>query len=263
MKHILIVGNWKMNLNVHEASILVKRLSDKIPIHRNVEVVLAPNMLVLQPISREVDKRKFKLAAQNAYFKDEGAFTGEVSFTMLRQIVDYCLVGHSERRIYFNENLETIRDKVSAAIRNDVQPILCVGETAQERKDNETKRVLHDQVTTALADLTAEEVEQVVIAYEPVWAISTFGGSRPAEPSEIKSAIDWIRSILADLYGQTAAKDQRVIYGASVEPEFVTDILSLDGVDGLLPGAASLNYAKFSAIVEAASKVNKTTHKDT
>lgn len=257
MKHILIVGNWKMNLNVHEASILVKRLSDRLSVHRNVEVVLAPNMLVLQPISREIDKRKFKLAAQNAYYKDEGAYTGEVSFTMLRHLVDYVLVGHSERRIYFEESLETVRDKVSAAVRNDIKPILCVGETAQEKKDNETKRVLHDQVTTALADLTAEEVGQVVIAYEPVWAISTFGGNRPAEPEEIKSAIDWIRSMLGDLYGQATAENQTVIYGASVEPEFVQDILSLDGVDGLLPGSASLNYVKFSEIVEAAAKVNK------
>lgn len=261
MKKLLIVGNWKMNLNIHEASILVKRLSDNIPIHRNVEVVLAPNMLALQPISKEIDKRKFKLAAQNAYFVDEGAFTGEISFTMLRHLVEFCLVGHSERRIYFNESLETIRDKVSAAVRNDIRPILCVGETARERDDNETRRVLHDQVTTALSNLTAEEIDQVVIAYEPVWAISTFGGSRPAQPKDIKSAIDWIREVLSDLYGHSVAKDQTVIYGASVEPEFVKEILSLEGVDGLLPGAASLNYAKFSSIVNEAAKVNKTTSK--
>jgi triosephosphate isomerase len=235
----------------------VKRLDDHIKIQRNVEVVLAPNLLVLQPISREVDRRKFKLAAQNAYYVDEGAYTGEVSFTMLRHLVDYALVGHSERRIYFNEGLEVIRDKVAAAVRNDIRPILCVGETDQEKKDNETKRVLHDQVTTALANLTEEEVDKVVIAYEPVWAISTFGGSRPAEPAEIKSAIDWIRSILSDLYGHSVAREQTVIYGASVEPEFVKEILSLEGVDGLLPGAASLNYEKFSKIIEAAAKVSR------
>jgi triosephosphate isomerase len=252
MRQVIIIGNWKMNLNIHEASILVKRLSDRLPAHHNVEVVLAPSLLALQPISREIDKRKFKLAAQNAYFKDEGAFTGEVSFTMLRHLVEYALVGHSERRIYFNESLETIRDKVTAAIRNDIQPILCVGETAQEKEDNETKRVLHDQVTTALANLTEDEVGNVVIAYEPVWAISSFGGTRPAKPEEIESAVSWIRSILGDLYGQDVAKNQRVIYGASVEPEFVSEILSLNGVDGLLPGSASLNYVKFSEIVEAA-----------
>lgn len=241
-----------MNLNVHEASVLVKRLDEIIPVYRNVEVVLAPNMLVLQPIKREVDTRKFKLAAQDAYFRDNGAFTGEVSFTMLRHLVDYCLVGHSERRIYFHESLETIANKVSAALRNGITPVLCVGETHQERKDGETKRVLHDQVTTALSNLTSEDVEKVVIAYEPVWAISTFGGNEPAKPEEIKKAIDWIRYVISELYGKHRAADMRVIYGAHVDTEFVETILGLDGVDGLLPGAASLNYKEFADIVKAA-----------
>jgi triosephosphate isomerase len=254
MKRTLIVGNWKMNLNTHEASLLVKRLNDHIPVHRDIEVVLAPNMMVLQPISMEIDRRKFRLAAQNAYFKDSGAFTGEVSFTMLNGLVHYALVGHSERRIYFNEGLEMIRDKVQAAIRNDISPILCVGETQHERAAGETRRVIHDQVTTALSNLTPEEVERVVIAYEPVWAISTFGGSRPAKPDEIHSATKWIRSIIGDLYGEELKDEMRVIYGASVDAEFVGSILGLEGVDGLLPGAASLNYHKFSQIVDAAYK---------
>ena len=252
MKRILIVGNWKMHLTAHEASLLVKRLNDRIDVHRDVEVVLAPPMLTLQPVSVEVDKRKFKLAAQNAFYVDEGAYTGEVSFTMLRGIADYCLVGHSERRIYFNETLEVIRDKVQAAIRNGIAPILCVGETNHERAAGETKRVIHDQLTTALSNLTAEEVEQVVIAYEPVWAISTFGGSTPAKPDEILDAIKWIRHLLEESYGKQVAEDTRVIYGASVDAEFVSTILGLEGVDGLLPGAASLNYQKFADIVQGA-----------
>jgi triosephosphate isomerase len=255
MKRILIVGNWKMHLTIHESSLLVKRLSDHIPIYREIEVVLAPSLLALQPLSQEVDHRKFRLAAQNAYFKDEGAFTGEISFTMLRGIADYAIVGHSERRIYFNESLDLIRDKVQAAVRNGITPILCVGEKKQERANGETKRVIHDQLTTALSNLTPEEAEGVVIAYEPVWAISTFGGGEPAKPDEIQSAIAWIRSILKDLYGQDASEDMRVIYGASVDAEFVGSILSLEGVDGLLPGAASLNYAKFSAIVASAHRM--------
>jgi triosephosphate isomerase len=252
MKRILIVGNWKMNLDIHESSLLVKRLGDRIPVHRSIEVVLAPSMLALQPISREIDKRKFRLAAQNAFYQDEGAYTGEVSFTMLRGIADYALVGHSERRIYFNESLDMICNKVQAAIRNDIVPILCIGESKQERESGETKRVIHDQLTTALANLTAEEVERVVVAYEPVWAISTFGNGEPAKPADIHAAILWIRSILEDLYGKQIAEDMRVIYGASVDAEFVSSILGLPGVDGLLPGAASLNYAKFAGIIEAA-----------
>lgn len=254
-KRILIVGNWKMHLNAHEASLLVKRLDDRIPLHRDIEVVLAPSMLTLQPVSVQIDRRKFRLAAQNAYYKDEGPYTGEVSFTMLRDLVHYAIVGHSERRIYFHETLEEIRDKVQAAVRNEISPILCIGETSNERSAGETRRVLHDQLTTALYNLTPEEVKDVVIAYEPVWAISTFGDGGPAKPDEIHQAIKWIRQLIADLYGAKVAEDMRVIYGASVDAEFVGGILGLDGVDGLLPGAASLNYHKFAGIVEAAYKL--------
>jgi triosephosphate isomerase len=228
MKRTLIIGNWKMNLTVHEASVLIKRLSDNIQVHRDIEVVVAPSMLVLQPISREVDKRKFSLAAQNAYFKDEGAFTGEVSFTMLRGLVEYVLVGHSERRIYFHESLEDVRDKIQAAIRNNISPVLGVGE-------------IHDQVTTALANLTSEDVTKVVIAYEPVWAISTFGGEL-AKPSMVKPIIEYIRFIVSQLYGDNAAANMRIIYGGSVDDQTAAGYLDIDGVDGLLPGSASLNY---------------------
>lgn len=251
MKRTLIVGNWKMNLNTHEASLLVKRLNDKIPIHRDIEVVLAPSLMVLQPISLEIDRRKFRLAAQNAYYVDEGAYTGEVSFTMLHGLVHYAIVGHSERRIYFSETLEVVRDKVAAAIRNDISPILCVGETQQERAAGETKRVIHDQVTTALYNLTAEEVGRVVIAYEPVWAISTFGG-KLAKPDEIKQVVRQIRSHVTELYGESVADEMRVIYGGSVDDQTVGAYLSIDGVDGCLPGSASLNYHKFTGIVERA-----------
>ena len=256
MKRTLIVGNWKMNLNTHEASLLAKRLNDHIQIHRNIEVVLAPSMLTLQPISKEIDGRKFKLAAQNAYYKDEGAFTGEVSFTMLRDLVQYAIIGHSERRIYFNESLETIRDKVQAAIRNGIAPILCVGETKHERAAGETRRVIHDQVTTALANLTAEDTEQVVIAYEPVWAISTFGGEL-AKPDDIRKVVGQIRYQVKELYGDKVSKEMRVIYGGSVDDQTAAGYLEVEGVDGLLPGSASLNYKKFAAIVDSVYRLSQ------
>lgn len=254
MKKTLIIGNWKMNLNVHESSLLVKRLSDSIQVHRDIEVVLAPSLLSLQPMSREIDRRKFGLAAQNAYFKDEGAYTGEVSFTMLRHLVEYAIVGHSERRIYFHEDLETVRDKVTAAVRNDICPVLCVGETHQERVNGETKRVIHDQVTTALSNLTEEEIDKVVIAYEPVWAISTFGGEL-AKPGEVKPIIDLIRYNVGELYGKKAADKLRVIYGGSVDDQTAAGYLEIEGVDGCLPGSASLNYKKFAGIVDSAYQI--------
>lgn len=257
MRKVIIIGNWKMNLNTHEASILVKRLDENIQIHRDIEIVLAPSLLTLQPVSLEIDKRKFSLSAQNAYFKDEGAYTGEVSFTMLRGLAEYCIIGHSERRIYFHESLETIRDKVSAAIRNGIKPILCVGETHEERNAGETRRVIHDQVVTAISNLTAEDVKDVVIAYEPVWAISTFG--ELAKPSQVKPVIDAIRLNVSELYGKDTAENLRVIYGGSVDDQTASGYLEIDGVDGLLPGNASLNYVKFSKIVNSAYNL---AHKD-
>lgn len=233
---------------------LVHRLQDRVRIHRNIEVVLAPSLLTLQPLSVQIDRRKFRLAAQNAYYKDEGAFTGEVSFTMLRDLVHYVIVGHSERRIYFNEGLPLIRDKVAAAIRNEISPILCIGETKQERKDGETKQVLHDQITTALSELTANEIAQVVIAYEPVWAISTFQGEL-AKPDQIQEAIAYIRSQVEQLYGKRVAEQMRVLYGGSVDDTTVRGYLEVPGCDGALIGGASLNPYKFAGIVDAAYRL--------
>ena len=248
---LLLVANWKMHLNASQASLLVHRLHERIRIHRDIELVLAPSSLVLQPISLQVDRRKFRLAAQNAYHKDEGAFTGEISFTMLRDLVHYVIIGHSERRIHFHESLEDIRDKVAACVRNEITPILCVGETSEERRSGETRQVLHDQIVTALSNLTADEIENTVIAYEPVWAISTFGGEL-AKPHDVEQAILLIRRQIKDLYGDKAAKRVRVLYGGSVDEHIAGGYMALEGCDGVLVGGASLNYHKFSGIVEAA-----------
>jgi triosephosphate isomerase (TIM) len=259
MNKKLIVANWKMNLTTHEASVLVHRLSTAIKIHNDVAVVLAPSLLHIQPLVHEIDHRKFHLAAQNAYHKDTGAFTGEVSFAMLRHLVQYAIVGHSERRIHFNESLEVIRDKVTAAIRNEITPILCVGETHIERKDGETKQVLHDQLVTALSNLTSEDIEKVVIAYEPVWAISTFGGEL-AKPDDVHAAVEYIRLQIAELYGKSAAEAATVLYGGSVDDQIVRGYMEIPGVDGALVGSASLSHHKFAAIVETAHAVAREQH---
>jgi triosephosphate isomerase len=252
MKKTMIVANWKMHLNTQQASLLVHQLDKQIKIHRDMEVVLAPSLLTLQPISMQIDRRKFKLASQDAFAIDEGAYTGAVSFTMLRDLVHYAIIGHSERRIHFHESLEVVRDKVSAAVRNEIVPILCVGETRHEHAMGEAKRVVHDQVVSALLNLTPEEVEHVVIAYEPVWAIGT---GTPEKPDSIAKMIAWIRRTVAELYGQRIAGEIRILYGASVEPDFVKSIISVDGVDGLLVGGASLHPQKFADIVNTAYAV--------
>lgn len=253
-KRTLVVANWKMHLNTSQASLLLHRLHERIKIHRNVEVVLAPSMLVLQPLSLQIDRRKFRLAAQNAYHKDEGAFTGEVSFTMLQDLVHYVIIGHSERRLYFNEDLDVVRDKVTAAVRNGITPILCIGETDHERKGGETRQVLHDQLMTALANLTASDVEDIVIAYEPVWAISTFGGEL-AKPSDVARDMAFIRKQVAELYGKRAAERVRVLYGGSVDDQIVRGYLEIEDCNGTLVGGASLNYHKFAGIVDAAYRL--------
>lgn len=256
MKRKLVVANWKMHLNTHQASTLVHRLHEHIAVHRDVEVVLAPSMLTLQPISVEVDRRKFRLAAQDAYPKDDGPYTGEVSFAMLRDLVHYAIVGHSARRVYFNESLELIRDKVEAAVRNDIVPILCIGETKEERGAGETKQVIHDQLTTALSNVTSDDIENIVIAYEPIWAISTFEGE-VAKPGDMQKAIDYIRFQVRELYGDKAAKAVRVLYGGSVDEHDARAYLELEGCDGVLVGAASLNYHQFTGIVEAVYRLNQ------
>jgi triosephosphate isomerase len=250
----LIVGNWKMNLTIHEASLYVHKLASKVKNHRNVEVVLAPGFLALPSLNLQIDRRQFKLAAQNLYWRDEGAFTGEVSAHQLRGMVEYAIIGHSERRHIFGEHDKDIRAKVQAAIRHGITPILCVGETAHERASKETAGVLHDQVVGGLANLTAEEVAGIVIAYEPVWAIGT---GNNATPQDVEAAVKVIRQQIAHLYGKSDAISVRVIYGGSVSAHNAASYLNTRGVDGLLPGGSSLNIEEFSGIIEAAYESGK------
>ena len=245
----LIIGNWKMNLNTHEASLYLNKLSHMVEVHRDVEIVLAPTLLALQSLSLQIDRRQFKLAVQNLYWRDHGAYTGEVSATQLRGIVDYALVGHSERRHIFNESDKDTRNKVQAAIRNHIYPVLCIGETASERAAGETQDALHDQLVGGLANVTSEELENVVIAYEPVWAIGT---GNNALPGDVAKAVVAIRSQIKHLYGPTAAKNIRVLYGGSVTADSAADYLATEGVDGLLVGGASLEAHAFIEIVKKA-----------
>ncbi len=249
MRKKLIAGNWKMNLDTHKASILVHRLEENIETHKDVEVVICPSHMMLQPLNLQINKRKMRLGAQDAFYEDEGAYTGEVSAAMLSGIVDYCIVGHSERRHIFGETDDEIGRKLAAVVRNKLKPILCVGETSADRSGGETKQVLHDQIMADLRNLTAREVQDLAIAYEPVWAIGT---GDFAKPDQVKEAVDFIRHNVRELYGQKAEKGLRVLYGGSVKPDNAKSYIGIDGVDGLLVGGASLNYKQFSKIVNSA-----------
>lgn len=247
----LIVGNWKMNLTTHEASLYLHKLSGLVASHRNVEVVLAPTLLAVQSLSLQIDRRQFKLAVQNLYWRDHGAYTGEVSASQLKGVVDYAIIGHSERRHIFGETDKEVRNKVQAAIRNHIKPILCIGETATERTDGETNDVIHDQLLGGLANVTSEELEQIAIAYEPVWAIGT---GNNALPGDVMAATKAIRSQIKHLYGPAAAKAIRILYGGSVTADSAASYLAIEGVDGLLVGGASLDARAFSEIVNQAHK---------
>lgn len=255
MRHkrtIMVAGNWKMNMKVAESSRFMHRLEEKIAIRQNVECVLAPNFLSLQPISVYLDRRKFRLASQDGYHADFGAFTGEVSMSMLHDLVHYSIIGHSERRHVFGESDDTIAKKVQAAIRNDIIPILCVGETLQERLSKETHHVLHRQLSSDTINVTSREMSVMVVAYEPVWAIGT--GKTPS-PEEAGEAMTFIRKQIHDLHGQRAAKYARILYGGSVKPENVRSFLELGDCDGVLVGGASLDADQFAAIHNTAYKV--------
>lgn len=251
MRKKLIIGNWKMNLNMQEASLYLHKLMEVLKPRRDVEVVVSPTTLTLQSLSLQINRRIAKLAAQNCYWRDHGAYTGEVPAAHLRGIADYVLIGHSERRYIFIESDKDIRLKVQAAIRNRLQPILCVGETAQERALGETRDVLADQLTSGLANVTAEELDRVVIAYEPIWAIGTGDNAKPVD---VKKATQMIRRHVAHLYGKKAAEEVRILYGGSITVDSAADYLAISGLDGLLVGAASLDIYQFTEIIEKAHK---------
>lgn len=253
-KH-LIIANWKMNLTIHEASLLVHKLDEATSNHRNVEVVLAPGFLALQSLNLQVNHNKFKLGAQNCYWRDEGAFTGEISAHQLSGLVSYVLIGHSERRHIFHEHGRDIGRKVQAAIRHEIKPVLCVGETAMERHDGETNDVIHDQLVSGLANVTSEDMKHVVVAYEPVWAISNgsdFMNHAMPTPEDAANQAATIRRQIAHMFGKKVAEETPVLYGASANKDNARGFLDSDGINGLLVGGASLHSEQFAAIIKHA-----------
>ena len=238
-----IVGNWKMNFSVGESSVYLHKLLQKLPRHRNLEIVVAPSLVALQPLSLQTDPHDF------------GAYTGAVSCTQLRGIVDYCIIGHSERRQLFHETDKDVRATVAAALRNQITPILCIGETETERTFGETHDILRDQLLGGLSEVSTEDLSKVIIAYEPVWAISTTTDARLAAPDDISEVAGFIRQILRESYGKTIATSLPILYGGSVNPSNAGAYLTVPDVNGLFVGSASLIADQFVEIVEIAKRV--------
>lgn len=250
-----IVGNWKLNFSVGEASIYLHKLLKRLPNYRGIEVAVAPPTLALQSLSLQTDRRKIKLAAQNAFYRDYGAFTGETSFSQLRGMVDFCLVGHSERRYIFREDDKMIAKKVAAALRNKVRPILCIGEIESERAFGETADVIRDQLLGGLSEVADDDISKVLIAYEPVWAISSTKAAKLATPDEVQEVVGLIRQNLREVYGDKVADQMPILFGGSVSPSNAAGYLEVPGVNGLLMGGSSLILSEFVDIIEIAKKV--------
>lgn len=250
-----VVGNWKINFTVGEASIYLHKLQKKLPNYRDIEVVVAPSTLALQSLSLQIDRHKMKLAAQNAFYRDFGAYTGEISFAQLRGIVDYCIVGHSERRHIFGEDDKMIQKKVAAAVRNKITPILCIGETESERAFGETADVIRDQLVGGLADVSEEDISKVIVAYEPVWAISSAKAAKLATPDEVGEVVKLIQKTLVEVYGAKVKDKVPILFGGSVNPSNAGGYLMVPGINGLLVGGSSLILSEFTDIIEVAKRV--------
>lgn len=246
----IIAGNWKLNNSIQESLILIAGLTSHLKAAPDVEVVVAPVYTALYSVGISIADTQMKLAAQDLYWEEKGAFTGEVSGSLLKDVgCEYVIIGHSERRKYFNETEATVNKKIVAALRNDLIPIVCIGETLEERESGKTFEILERQLKGALAGLTQKDLEKFSIAYEPVWAIGT---GKNATNGQIEEAHHFIRNFVAKHYDAPTANGIAILYGGSVKASNCKEIFSLPNVNGVLVGGASLDAKGFSDIVAQA-----------
>ncbi len=249
MRTPIIAGNWKMFKTVPEAKEFIEGIKGKAEVEGVESVICAP-FTNLPALVEAVKGTSIKIGAQNLHFEDNGAFTGEISGVMLKDLgVDYVIIGHSERRQYFAETDEIVNKKAHAAFRHGLTPIVCVGEKLEEREADQTKDVCKVQTEGALAGLSEEQAKATVIAYEPIWAIGTGKSSTSADANEV---ISYIRGVVKDLYNEEVANAVRIQYGGSVKPENVKEYMGQSDIDGALVGGASLQPDSYIALVEGA-----------
>jgi triosephosphate isomerase len=250
MRIPFVAGNWKMNTTVTEAERLVIEMLEKLDRIEGVEKVLCPPFVSLISISMMLQDSSIKLSAQNMYFETKGAYTGEISPLMIGELCEFVILGHSERRWYFGETDEIVNKKVKAALANKLKPILCVGERLAENEAGKTEEVVNRQVKAALNGI--EPVRDLVIAYEPVWAIGT---GKAASGKQAAATIQFIRDVLAKLWNKSIAQDLRILYGGSVTSANITEFISHPEIDGALVGGASLKAEEFVNIVEQTAEI--------
>lgn len=246
MRKAVIAGNWKMHYTPDEAVKVIEELKPLVK-DATCEVVICAPFVDLDAVIKAAKGSNIKIGAQNMHFEEKGAFTGEVAPGMLEAMgVDYVVLGHSERREYFNETDEALNKKVKAAFAHNLTPILCCGETLEQRENGTTNTVIEAQIKADLAGLANDQAEKVVIAYEPIWAIGT---GKTATDEQANETIKAIRAMVAEMYGSEVADKVRIQYGGSVKPATIKAQMAMSDIDGALVGGASLNAADFSAIV--------------
>jgi triosephosphate isomerase len=256
MRNHIIAGNWKMNMDYQSAEELVRAIRWELQTAAHsvrMRTVLCPPFPLIDAVGKLIAGSGIYLGAQNLHAEAEGAYTGEVSAKMLKSIgCEYVIVGHSERRQYSGETDALINAKALRAVRTDLHPIICVGETLQQREEGVTMPVIDAQVRGVLTSVTPDQMQEVIIAYEPVWAIGT---GRTATPEQAQEVHAFIRSLVSELYSSAVASALVILYGGSMKPDNAPDLLSQPDIDGGLIGGASLSVDHFTAIVRAANSV--------
>jgi len=247
MRKPILAGNWKMNKTVAEAIALVNEMKDDLIAIESVESVFCPPFLAVADVARLTAGTPLGVGAQNLFWKESGAYTGEVAPNMVAELCQYVIIGHSERREYFGETDETVNKKIVAAFAQGITPIVCVGETLELRQAERTESWVKGQVVAALAGLSAEQVASMVIAYEPIWAIGTGLAATSEEAERVCGEV--VRATVAELYGQATADAVRIQYGGSVKPSNAAELMAMPNIDGGLVGGASLKAADFVEVV--------------
>ena len=250
MRTPIIVGNWKLNKTIHEAVLLVTSLRSMVADVTDVEIVVAPVFTGLTAVAEVLSGGNIRLAAQDVFWEDSGAFTGEVSPGLLKDVgCEYVIIGHSERRQYFGETNENVNRKAKASHTHGLIPIICTGETLAEREADKTAVVVKEQLLNGIAGLSAAQIIRTVIAYEPVWAIGTGLNATPAQAQEVHALI---RLLLSETYSDDVAYQVRIQYGGSVKPDNAATLIAQSDVDGALVGTASWDAESFAQIIKAA-----------
>ncbi len=247
MRKPMMAGNWKMNMTVAEALALTRQIVQLVGDTTAVEMLLCPPSVCLHPLKAISSAMPFSLGAQNCHWEDSGAFTGEISPPMLHGLADYVILGHSERRQLFGETDETVNKKTHAALTHKLAPIVCVGESLDQNESGQTAAIITAQVQAALAGLSAEQLQSLVIAYEPIWAIGT---GRAATAETAGEICGLVRNILRESHGAAVADTTRVLYGGSTKPDNIGAIMEQPDIDGALIGGASLEAASYAQMVK-------------